>query len=116
MTEPAPFDASDPMDAMSEMFRRQLTDLAVSAYKITIYRDLNPQQQLECFLAGTLTGIIGVSLASIQTDGADAMMEYIGSCLPVARMMAESISDENGKPVINRHDAVSPSSRGSATP
>lgn len=103
-----PFQPDDPADAMSEHFRRQTADMALAAYKITLYRELNPQQQLECFLAGTLTGIIGVCLASIKTEGADAMMKYIGECLPIARQMAESIADESGKPVINRHDATPP--------
>jgi hypothetical protein len=100
----APFDPVDPTDAMSEMFRRQVTDIALQAYKIAIYRDLNPQQQLECFLAGAMTGIVGVALASIQTEGADAMMEYLAECLPNAREMAESIADENGNTLKNHHD------------
>ena len=104
-TEREPFKPDDPYDAMSEMFRRQVTDLALEAYKVTLYRDLNPQQQLEVFLAGALTGVVGVCLASVKSEGADAIMEYIVECLPVARQMAESIADENGKPVINRHDA-----------
>ena len=106
ITRPDEFKPGDPYDAMSEMFRRQVTDLALSAYKVTLYREMNPQQQLECFLAGALTGVIGVCLASIKTDGADAMMEYIASCLPVARQMAESISDEKGNPVLNYHDVA----------
>lgn len=77
---PGEFRADDPYDAMSEMFRRQVTDLALAAYKVTLYREMNPQQQLECFMAGALTGVIGVCLASIKTDGADAMMEYISDC------------------------------------
>jgi len=103
-TDPIPFNPSDPEDAMSEMFRRGVTDLALDAYKVTLYRELNTQQQLECFLAGALTGVVGVCLASIKSEGADAMMEYIASCLPVARQFAESIADENGRPVLNHHD------------
>lgn len=91
-----PFNAGDPTDAMSEMFRRQVTDMALNAYKITIYRELNTHQQFECFLAGSLTGLIGVALASVKAGYADAVMEYIADCLPHAREMAESITDENG--------------------
>lgn len=103
-----PFDPGDPMDAMSEMFRTQVTDIALDAYKITIYRDLDPQRQIECFLAGALTGIVGVCLASIKTEGADAMMEYIAQCLPVAREMAESICGSDGSVLKNHHDERSP--------
>lgn len=101
---PEPFKPDDPTDAMAENFRRQVTNLAVDAYKITIYREMNTQQQFECFVAGALTGFVGVCLASIKTDGADTMMEYIASCLPYARTMAESVTDKNGRPVINLHD------------
>lgn len=104
MTERLPFDASDPMDAMAETFRRQVMAIALNAYKIAIYRDLNPQQQLECFLAGALTGVISVALSSINTDGADAMMEYIATCLPICREQAEGIRGEDGEIVLNRHD------------
>ena len=110
--EREPFNPSDPTDAMSEMFRRQVTDMALDAYKVTLYRELNTTQQLECFLAGALTGVIGVALASIKAQGGDVMMEYIAECLPIARQMAESIADENGKPVINRHDDDPPQTNG----
>jgi hypothetical protein len=89
---------------MSEMFRRQVTDIALQAYKVGMYRDLNPQQQLECFLAGAMTGVIGVALASVKTEGADAMMDYLAECLPCAREMAESILGPDGSVLGNHHD------------
>ena len=98
------FNPTDPMDAMSEMFRRQVTDIALEAYKITLYRELNTTQQLQCFMAGALTGIVGVCLASIDTASADAMMEAIVDILPDCREMAESIVDENGSVLKNHHD------------
>jgi hypothetical protein len=104
MNERQPFDPSDPTDAMSEMFRLQVTDIALAAYKITTYRELNTQEQLECFLAGAMTGVIGVALASISTAGADAMMKAIVDIIPQCREMAENIMAPNGNPVINRHD------------
>lgn len=106
MPEREPFNPGDPADAMSEMFRRQVTDMALEAYKLTIYREMTTTQQLECFLAGALTGIVGVALASVKTEGADAIMDYFIECLPLAREMAESIADEKGRPVINYHDAT----------
>jgi hypothetical protein len=104
-TEFQPFDPADPEDAMSEMFRRQVTDMALGAYKVTTYRDLNTLQQLDCFIAGALTGLVGVVLASIKSEGADAMMDHIAKCLPVARQLAESIQDASGNTLRNRHDA-----------
>jgi hypothetical protein len=104
MTEREPFDPGDPMDAMSEMFRRQVTDIALDANKVTLYRDLDVTQQLQCFMAGALTGFVGVCLASVNSASADAMMQTISSMLPGCRAQAESIADENGRPCINRHD------------
>lgn len=113
MTEPntysilrAPFNPVDPMDAMSDMFRRQVTDIALQAYKVTLYRDLNPGQQLQCFLAGALTGLVGVCLASVKTNGADEIMQAIKDSLPGCREMAESIAGEKGHALINHHDDV----------
>lgn len=105
---PQTFDPGDPSDAMAEFFRIQVTQLAIDADKITIYRDLNPQRQLECFIAGALTGLVGVAFASIKTEGNDAMMEYITSVLPFARLQAENIRDPDGAVLANHHDATRP--------
>lgn len=89
--ERAPFDPSDPFDAMAEMFRRQICDLAINAEKITIYRDMKPERQLECFLSGAMVGIVGICFASVRPEGKDAIMEYLAGCLPPARILAEAI-------------------------
>lgn len=102
--EREPFNPTDSIDAMSEMFRRQVTGLAIDAYKVALYRDLSPQEQLQCFLAGALTGVVGTALASIDSQGADAMMEYLAECLPMAREMAESVVDGDGRTLKNHHD------------
>lgn len=104
--ERKPFDPGDAGDAMAEMFRRQVTEMALAADKVTLYRDMSPQEQLQCFVAGALTGVVGVALASVKTEGADVIMEYIEQCLPFARQQAEGIRDESGNPVINHHDAA----------
>jgi hypothetical protein len=101
----APFDAGDPFDAMAELFRTQVTNLALDAYKVTIYRDLDTKQQLECFISGALTGIVGVCLASVKSEGYDAIMEYLAENLPLARFYAESIRSPKGSVLKNNHDA-----------
>jgi hypothetical protein len=106
MDDRAPFDAGDPMDAVAEMFRLQITQLALDAQKITIYRDLAPQQQLQSFIAGAMTGLVGVALASVQTAGADAMVDYLVECIPYARQQAEGVRDEDGNTLKNHHDDV----------
>lgn len=88
-----PFDPGDPFDAMADDFRKKIADMAFRVQEAAIYRELEPHRQMECFLAGTLSGVIGVALASIKPEGRDAMMEYVTQCLPVARTIAESILD-----------------------
>lgn len=103
-----PFDPGDESDAVAELFRIQVIQMALDADKVTLYRDLSPQRQLECFIAGALTGLVGVAFASIKTEGNDAMMEYIVSVLPFARLQAENIRDPDGNVLANHHDAPRP--------
>lgn len=53
MSKQAPFDPSDPFDAMSEMFRREVIEIALRADKVTLYRELDKVRRLECFVPGT---------------------------------------------------------------
>lgn len=101
-----PFNPTDPMDAMSEMFRREVTEIALRAYGVTLYREMDTGQQFQCFIAGALTGLVGVCLASGKSEGADAIMEYLAECLPYAREKAEEIRDANGSILKNHHDGV----------
>lgn len=93
MAERAPFDPSDPFDAMSETFRREIVDIAIKAEKIAIYRDLSPDQQLEAFVAGAMTAIVCVCFASIEASGRDQIIEYLSGAWPQAREMAEGIEE-----------------------
>lgn len=87
----APFDPTDPFDIMADRFRREVAGLASTALKATIYRDLSPTKQIECFLSGVMTGMIGVCFASIKDEGREVMMDYVTECLPAARRLAEGI-------------------------
>lgn len=111
--EREPFNPDDPMDAMSEMFRRQVTDIALDAYKVTLYRELPVQQQLECFIAGILTGLVGVCFASLEPiEGSrDVLMKAIAETLPQVREMAEGIFEANGYP-LSRHQQDSSNAKG----
>lgn len=83
------FDPGDPYDAMCESFRIQVADLASQAYRAAIYRDMTPERQLSSFMAGVLTGLIGVCFVSIRDEGREVMMEGILQALPFARQQAE---------------------------
>jgi hypothetical protein len=87
----AEFDPGDPYDAMCESFRIQIAEMAAAAHRVTIYREMTPERQLSSFMAGALTGIIGVCFASIIDSGRDVMMEGIAQAIPFARQQAEDI-------------------------
>jgi hypothetical protein len=88
------FDPGDPYDAMCESFRIQVADIASEAYRAAIYRDMSPERQLSSFMAGVLTGLIGVCFVSIRDEGRETMMEGIVQALPFARQQAEDIIND----------------------
>ena len=64
MAEHEAFDPGDPFDAMADQFRTRVADMALAAFKIAIYRELAPSRQLECVMAGVMTGLIGEAFQS----------------------------------------------------
>lgn len=85
-----PFDPVDPFDAMCENFRRQVVQMVLDAEGITLYRELGARQ-LEAFVAGTLTGLVGVGMASIKPEGHKEFLRSIRGYLRHARFQTESI-------------------------
>ena len=94
--QPTPFDAGDDFDAMAESFRRQVSDMALRAMDAAVYRDLDGHRQIECLMAGVVTGLIGVCFASIKPEGRDEMMRVIEAYLPQARENVEGILSRDG--------------------
>lgn len=84
-----------PSDAIAESFRRQIIDMMLEAGKIAIFRDMQPHDQLGAFMAGTLTGLIGVMFVYVDRQGRDGVIEAIREYLPQARDQAESIEAES---------------------
>lgn len=91
----SPFNPTDPFDAMCENFRRQVVEMAIAADKITLYRDLGARQT-EAFVAGTLTGLIGVAMASYGPKAHDQVLEAIRSYIAEARFQNENL---RGRPL-----------------
>ena len=95
MTEAAaaPFDPTDPFDSQCERLRREVIQLAINSEKVTLYREMDAQQQLECLVCGLMTGLIGAAFASIRptTEARDQIIEYMTACIPVARRLADAI-------------------------
>lgn len=91
MTKYAPFDPSNPADAVADMFRRQTAELALAALEMPLYRQLSDQQQIASFMAGVMTGLLGVCLAQMKPEGRDHMMRAFKKYIPQARAQAEGI-------------------------
>jgi hypothetical protein len=91
----APFDPTDPFDSQCERLRREVIQLIIDSEKVTVYREMSPQRQLECLVCGLMTGLIGAAFASISqtVDARDSVIEYIASCIPVARQLADAMHE-----------------------
>lgn len=90
-----PFDPTDPFDSQCERLRREVIQLVIDSEKVTLYREMPPQRQLECLVCGLMTGVIGSAFAAINptTAARDYIMEYLTSCIPVARRLADAIHE-----------------------
>lgn len=88
---PGEFDPGEPYDAMCESFRLQVAEMVLEAGRVAIYRDMTWDQQLGSFMAGTLTGLIGVCFAHIREEGRDEMIQGIIDAIPFARQQAEGV-------------------------
>jgi len=98
MSETSPFDPTDPFNSQCERLRREVIQLVIDSEKVTLYREMDSKRQLECLVAGLMTGLIGAAFASVAptADAQDYVTEYIASCIPVARQFAEAM-DPRGK-------------------
>jgi hypothetical protein len=97
-----PFDPSDPFDVISDRFRIGMAELGAKAFDCPDYRALDSSRQLEAFLCGSVTGLIGVVFAHITPEGRDALMEEIVRYLPLARQNAEGMLDDD-EPQTRKH-------------
>ncbi|WP_099864699.1 hypothetical protein [Pararhizobium haloflavum] len=93
MADLAPFDPGDDFDAMAERFRLEIANMAIRARSSAVFRGLTQVQQVQCLMAGIMTGLVGTCFAYIEPDGRDAMIEAIADYLPHARMNAEEITE-----------------------
>jgi len=85
------FDPGDPHDAMCESFRIQVVEMMQKAERAAIYRDMDQASQLSVFVAGVLTGLVGVCLVCIAEEGHDEVVKSLADALPFARQQAEDI-------------------------
>lgn len=88
------FDPGDDFDAMAEAIRHYVLATYDEIADTAVYRDLDPHRQLECFVAGVLTGLVGIAFAHVRPEGRDEVMAFIADYMPQARMQAEAMIDQ----------------------
>lgn len=91
-----PYNADHPFERAADQIRKDIAELAHRMMEGKDYKSLSPVQQLECFMAGAMTAVIGVCFAHIDETGHDAIMEAIEEYLPQARAQAEGIIESAG--------------------
>lgn len=91
------FNPANRHDAMCEIFRKKIVQMAIDAETHPIYETMSQNGQLNAFAVGCLTGVIGVLLASVKPSGHDAIMEGLIAGLPMARAQAENIMECNAR-------------------
>lgn len=91
MAEYTPFDPADPADAVADLFRRQVAEIALEVGNMPIYQQLGPRRQVESIMGGVLVGLIGVLFAHVTPEGRKPIMRAIKEYLPQARANAEGM-------------------------
>lgn len=95
MKRSAPFNPNDAFDLMADTFRREVAILALRAESTEPYRSMTTAEQAQAFMAGAITGVVGVLFAMIDEAGRDELMATLADYLPHARLNAEDILRES---------------------
>lgn len=85
-----PFNDSDPFDTVAELFRTQVVEMVIKAADMPLYRGLSQEQQLQAFISGAMSGLIGVCFSSLRPEGYDEIMKVLAGHLPTARLQVEA--------------------------
>lgn len=91
-----PYNAAHPFERAADQIRKDIAELARRTMESKDYKALSSIEQVQCFMAGAMTAVIGVCFAHIDDAGRDAMMEAIEEYLPQARAQAEGIIESAG--------------------
>lgn len=92
---PAPFDAKDPFDAAAELIKRRVCEALIEGTKNPHLRALDPGDQFQALMVGTLTALCGTLFLLSREGARDDVMEAINAILPFAREQAEAIIQGN---------------------
>lgn len=96
----SPFDPTDPLNRVADHYRKAIAELVSAAAAMEDNRGLSEIDQLEAFMTGAATGLIGVLFASTRRGAWDEVMTALISYLPQARAQVEGVF-ENADRKIN---------------
>jgi hypothetical protein len=93
VTQLAPFDPSDPFEAVADKFRRTVAAMGLVAISDPGFRSLQTDKAAEAFTAGILTGLMGVLFSTfVSTNEAhDEIEAFVVTYIKQARAQAEGI-------------------------
>ncbi len=92
-----PFDRQDEVDALADLIRIHVANIAVGIFDAGRFSKLPAHKQIEAFVGGGLTAVIGVAFAMVANneDAHDAIESFVTDYVPQARALAESIASSN---------------------
>ncbi|WP_065755246.1 hypothetical protein [Bradyrhizobium paxllaeri] len=82
--------------AMEENFRKQVIRMSSIALRTTIFRELPKSEQIECLIAGVMTGLMCSCLATVKPETYQIVEDYMARCVAVARTNAEELLRQAG--------------------
>lgn len=91
------FNPDLPSDVAADAFRRKVADMMIEASRNPAFTAMTPHEQLGAFMAGVLTGLVGVMFVYVDEPGHDGAIAAILEYLPDARAQAEGIIAGGGE-------------------
>lgn len=89
--DPAPFDPTDPMDTLADDLRKKVAEIAIWFTEEPRYTEMSEEDRFSCFIAGAMTGVMGVVHALVHEASQDAAAEVVRIYVTSAAMNARDI-------------------------
>lgn len=83
--EGGPFDPDDPLDVLTDSYRRQIIDMALRGPVGARYQSISSMDKFAALAGGVAAGLVAVALAQVKPEGHGAMMRYLADCLDYGR-------------------------------
>lgn len=87
-------DEIDAFDAMANMFRNEVFATLQRAQKVTLFREMKPDAQLESLVAGVFSAVLMICFDVANQNTRDEVMDLLGESLLTARDLIEQWEKE----------------------